>query len=198
MPIRSVGWPLEGDWRDLLINTTYARVRQNGRLVSIFAASVDGDAQCGCSACTSARPRPRRSGPRSRASLRGVACSVRLVISGAARGSKPPSQVYRLPGRVNFHAQRNLPMPARQRRLPRRTPTQLAPNGGGSPISCAPSCPSSPSSWLRPRAIAHLIRRNRTRTQRRMGGPARRPHDAANHRPLWAIIPSPASRAIAG
>lgn len=101
VPTRSVGWPLEGDWRDLLINTTYARVRQNGRLVSIFAASVDGDAQCGCSACTSARPRPRRSGPRSRASLRGVACSVRLVISGgegikAAVASIPPTRPRKL------------------------------------------------------------------------------------------------------
>ncbi len=82
--------PIEGEWPYLWIDATYVKVRQNHRIVSvavIVAVGVNTDGRregapivaCHdgnpCWASTSARRRPRPSGPSSCASWPGAACA---------------------------------------------------------------------------------------------------------------------------
>ena len=70
--------PLEGDWPYVWLDATYVKVRRNHRIVSvavIIAAGSTRTADERCSAWTSARPRPRPSGPTSCASSGDAACA---------------------------------------------------------------------------------------------------------------------------
>jgi putative transposase len=84
---------IEGDWRYLWIDAACVKVRQNGRIVPVAVSSRSGStaiAGARFSAWTSARPRPRRSGPRFCASSRDAAFARRQAsqLRLPMRGSK--------------------------------------------------------------------------------------------------------------
>ena len=166
-----LGRPIEGDWPYVWLDATYLKVRRGGRIVSVavaIAIGVNGDGRrevLGLDICPSEaetfwgeflRKLARRG-------LRGV----KLVISDAHEGLK--AAVAKVLGaswqrcRVHFmrnalaHANKNgrpssrpsSPRPSRKAR-----PTPPASNGVTSPISCAPSSPSSPPCSTRPRSTS--------------------------------------------
>ena len=87
--------PIEGEWPYLWIDATYVKVRQNGRIVSvavIVAVGVTVTAGGKCSAWTSDRRKPRRSGQSSFVSSQDEGCAASGSSSPTRmRASKPPS-----------------------------------------------------------------------------------------------------------
>src|SRR5689334_18505763 len=159
--------PIEGDWPYLWIDATYVKVRQNGRIVSvavIIAVGVNSDGRrevlgmdigpseaetfwtafasspgAACAASSSSSPTPMRaSKPRSERSSMPVG-SAAACTSCATR--------WRMPARAGDASS----PPSSPPPLPRTMPKRRGRNGGASPISCAPNCPSSRSSSMRPR-----------------------------------------------
>ena len=71
--------PIEGDWPYLWIDATYVKARQNGRVVSlaaIVAVGVNADGRREVLGLTSARRKPRPSGPSSCANSNGADCAA--------------------------------------------------------------------------------------------------------------------------
>jgi putative transposase len=157
--------PLEGDWPYLWIDATYVKVCQNGRIVSVAVIIAVGVNSAGRREVLGMDIGPSEAETFWTAFVRKLARrglrGVKLVISDAHEGIKATvGKVLNASWqRCRVHFMRNA-LPARAAdasfppssppRLPRTTPRPHAPNGEGSPISCAPSCPSSPSSWMRP------------------------------------------------
>jgi len=154
--------PIEGDWPYLWIDATYVKVRQSGRIVSaavIVAVAVNSDGRrevlgmdIGPSEAETFWTEFLRK--LARRGLRGV----KLVISDAHEGIKAAvaKVLHATWQRCRVHFMRNVL--AHAGRQGRRVvaafigtmPKQPASNGGRSPISCVPRCPSSPPSWTRP------------------------------------------------
>src|ERR1700751_3259604 len=153
--------PIEGDWPYLWIDATYVKVRQSGRIVSaavIVAVGVNSDGRrevlgmdIGPSEAETFWTEFLRK--LARRGLRGV----KLVISDAHEGIKAA------PGNVVGFTSCATCSPTPGARVAaswppssappscRTMPKQPASNGGRSPISCVPRCPSSPPSWTKPR-----------------------------------------------
>ena len=161
--------PIEGDWPYLWLDATYVKVRQDGRIVSvavIIAVGVNSDGRrevlgmdIGPSEAETFWTEFLRK--LARRGLRGV----KLVISDAHEGIKAAvAKVLNATWqRCRVHFMRNVlahagkQRPSRRLRLhrhrlrPGRRRGRHARNGARSPTSCAPSCPSSPPSWTRPK-----------------------------------------------
>jgi putative transposase len=163
-----LGRPIEGDWPYQWIDATYVKVRQNGRIVSvavIIAVGVNSDGRrevlgtdIGSSEAETFWTAFLRK--LARRGLRGV----KLVISDAHEGIKATvGKVLNANWqRCRVHFMRNALAHAGKsgRRvvsafiataLPRTMPRRQERSGAGSPISCAPNCPSSRRFSMRPR-----------------------------------------------
>jgi transposase-like protein len=152
--------PREGDWPYLWIDATYVKVRQSGRIVSVAVIIAVGVNSDGRREVLGMAIGPSEAEPfwteflrtLARRGLRGV----KLVISDAHEGIKaavarvfhaswqrcPTSCATCWPmpgGRAGALSPPSSAPPSR-----RTTPRPRASNGGRSPTSCAPRCPSSP------------------------------------------------------
>jgi transposase-like protein len=162
--------PIEGDWPYLWIDATYVKVRQNGRIVSvavIVAVGVNGDGRreiLGLDVGPS-EAETFWTGFLRKLARRGLR-GVKLVISDAQRVSRPRSQKCSTPAgsaaactscatswRMPAGKVAVLSPPSSQPPLPRTTPRPPALSGARSQINCAPSFPSSPLTWMKPRPM---------------------------------------------
>ena len=168
-----LGRPIEGDWPYVWLDATYVKVRRGGRIVStaiIIAIGVNGDGRrevLGLDICPSEadtfwgeflRKLARRG-------LRGV----KLVISDAHEGLKaavakvlgsPGSAAAYTPCATRWRTPTRTAAASSQPSSPRLShkarPTPPASNGVTSPISCAPSSPSSPPCSMRQKSTSSL------------------------------------------
>jgi putative transposase len=112
--------PIEGDWPYLWIDTTYVKVRQAGRIVSVAVIVAVGVNSDGRREVLGMDIGASEAEPFWTAFLRRLA---RRGLRGVRAASSPPSS---------------------PRRLPRTTPRPPRPNGAGSSTRSGPRCPSSP------------------------------------------------------
>ena len=163
-----LGRPIEGEWPYVWLDATYLKVRRGGRIVSVavvIAIGVNGDGRrevLGLDICASEAETFWSEFLRklARRGLRGV----KLIISDAHEGLKAAAA--KVLGaswqRCRVHFMRNALAHANKngRRVvsafiatafAQESRPPPASNGAMSPISCAPTCQSSPPSSTRPR-----------------------------------------------
>jgi transposase-like protein len=160
--------PLEGDWPYVWLDATYVKVRRNHRIVSVAVIVVVGVNTDGRREVLGMDIGSSEAETFWTEFLRKLRCrglrGVKLVISDAHEGIK--AAVAKLMNatwqRCRVHTMRNALAHAGKssRRVvsalwpppsPRTAPRPPGPSGAGSPTSSGPNCPSSPSSWTRPR-----------------------------------------------
>ncbi|MGY2843447.1 transposase-like protein [Bradyrhizobium sp. USDA 4509] len=162
--------PIEGDWPYLWIDATYVKVRQQGRIVSVAVIVAVGVNSDGRREVLGMDIGPSEAETFWTAFLRKLARrglrGVKLVVSDAHEAIKATvSKVLNASWqRCRVHFMRNALAHAGKsgRRVvsafiatafAQDDPRRHARDGGRSPTSSAPSCPSSQPSWTRPRPM---------------------------------------------
>lgn len=176
--------PIEGDWPYLWIDATYVKVRQQGRIVSVAVIVAVGVNSDGRREVLGMDIGPSEAETFWTAFLRKLARrglrGVKLVVSDAHEGIKATvAKVLNATWqRCRVHFMRNAlahagksgrrvvsafiaTAPSSPPRLPRTMPKLPRRSGARLPTSSAPSCPSLPASWTRPRPMCWPTRRSR-------------------------------------